>query len=363
LEPPPNLMHKQSEYMYWAKTCQSADYNLATSGVGAFPLNELPFDFARLEINGDNKYGYPPLKSAIAQKSGVDADCVVTAGGTSFANHLAMAAVLEPGDEVLIEQPAYGLLVDTALYFGARVNRFWRREEEDYAIDVAAVRRAMTPRTRLIVVTNLHNPSSVLTPEPVLRELAALAREAGARLLVDEVYLDAVYDDPPRTAFLLGPEVVVTSSLTKLYGLSGLRCGWILAEPDLARVMERLNDLFAAGGVYPGEVLSVVAFENLDRIRRRAQRVVEADRELLSAFLDEHRAELSAPPTQYGTTAFIRLLRGGVDAFAARLRSEFQTTVVPGRFFEMPEHFRVGMGVNTGMFREGLRRIGLALRA
>ena len=356
-------MHKQSEYMHWAKTCQAAECNLATSGVGAFPLGELPFDFGRLEINGDNKYGYPPLKDAIARKSGVDTDCVVTAGGTSFANHLAMAAVLEPGDDVLIEHPAYGLLVDTALYFGARVNRFPRREEQSYAIDPADVRRALTPRTRLIVVTNLHNPSSALTPAPVLSELAAMAREARARLLVDEVYLDAVYDSPPRSSFHLGPEVIVTSSLTKLYGLSGLRCGWILAEPDLARSMYRLNDLFAAGGVYPGEVLSVAAFENLETIRDRARRTVEADRATLDRFLDEQAGAVDAPRTRYGTTAFPRLLRDGVEAFAARLRAEFRTSIVPGRFFETPDRFRIGMGVNSAMFAEGLRRMGMALES
>jgi aspartate/methionine/tyrosine aminotransferase len=353
-------MHKHSAYMHWAKTAQAAECNLATSGVGPFPLRELPFDFSRLEINGDNKYGYPALKSAIARKSGVDPDCVVTAAGCSFANYLAMAALLEPGDEVLIEHPAYALLPDAARYIGAQVKRFARREEDGYTLRPSAIRAALTPRTRLIAVTNLHNPSSVLTPEPVLGEIAGLAREAGARLLVDEVYLDAVYDQSVRTAFHLGPGVVVTSSLTKLYGLGGLRCGWILADPALARAMEHLNDLFAAGGVYAGEVLSLAAFENLGQIRDRARPMVEADHALLDRFLDQH-PQVSAPRTRFGTTAFPRLLRGEVEPFADRLRSEFQTSVVPGRFFEMPHHFRIGMGVNPEMFAEGLQRIGRAL--
>ena len=353
-------MHKHSEYMHWAKTCQAATYNLATSGVGPFPLRELPFDFARLEINGDNKYGYPPLKQAIARRAGVDPECVVTAAGTSFANHLAMAALFEPGDEVLIEHPAYALLVDTARYLGADVKRFPRHEEDAYAIDPEAIRRALTPRTRLIVITNLHNPSSTLTPASVLREVVALASEAGVRVLVDEVYLDAVYDQTPPTAFHLGPEVVVTSSLTKIYGLSGLRCGWILAEPPLARAMDHLNNLFAAGGVYAGEVLSLAAFENLDVIRSRTRPIVEADRAELRRFLDEQRA-VSAPRTEWGTTAFLRLDRGAVEPFAARLRDEFQTSIVPGRFFDMPNHFRIGMGVNSAMFAKGLRQIERAL--
>jgi len=346
--------------MHWAKTASKARFNLATSGVGPFPLRELPYDFGKLEINGNNKYGYAPLKRAIAEKCGVDADSVVTTEGASMANFLAMAVVLEPGDEALIEHPAYGLLVDAARYLGADVKRFARREENGYAVDPAEVRRAVTPKTRLIVLTNLHNPSSALTPEAVVREVADIARGAGARLLVGEVYRDAVYQDTPPTAFRLAPEAMTSSSLTKIYGLSGLRCGWVLAEPDLARAMYRLNDLFGAAPVHPGELLSVAAFQHLDAIRERARRVVEADRAALAEFLDTS-AGVSAARTRWGTTAFLRLNHGGEDAFLDRLRAEFETSVVPGRFFGMPDHFRVGMGVDSEMFREGLRRIGLAL--
>ena len=102
------MRHKHSDYMHWAKTQSRARFNLATSGVAPFPLRELPIDLKELEINGDNSYGYAPLQQAIAAHHGVDPDCVVESAGTSMANHLAMAAILEPGDEVLIEHPAYG---------------------------------------------------------------------------------------------------------------------------------------------------------------------------------------------------------------------------------------------------------------
>lgn len=354
------MSHKHSDYMHWAKTESKARFNLATSGVGAFSLRDLPVTIDVLEINGINSYGYAPLKNAIAAKAAVDPGCVVTAEGTSMANYLAMATLLDPGDEVLIEHPAYGLLVDAALYIGATVKRFARTEESGYALNPTAIRKAMSPKTKLIVVTNLHNPSSVLTPEPVLREVADLARSVGARLLVDEVYLDAVYENTPRTAFHLGPEVIVTSSLTKVYGLSGIRCGWILAEPDLARAMHQLNNVFASTHVYPAELLSVIAFEHLGKIRERFRKIVEADRALLAAFLDRTTA-VSAVRTDFGTTSFFRLQDGDVEEFLARLRTDYETSVVPGRFFEMPRHFRVGMGVDTAMFGEGLRRMGEAL--
>jgi aspartate/methionine/tyrosine aminotransferase len=209
-------------------------------------------------------------------------------------------------------------------------------------------------------VTNLHNPSSVLTEESVLREIGEIARSVGARVLVDEVYLDAVYENTPRTSFHLGAEFVVTSSLTKVYGVSGLRCGWILAEAELARAMWRMNDVFAATPVHPGELLSVAVLERLDAVRERSRRVVEADRKLLAGFLDR-TAAVSAVRTNWGTTAFLRLARGHADEFLAKLRAERETSAVPGRFFGAPDCFRVGMGVSHEMFAEGLRRIEEAL--
>src|SRR5438876_533338 len=359
----PFMRHKHSDYMHWSKTQSRARYNLATSGVGAFSLQELPVDLTKLEINGENSYGYAPLQAAIAKHHGVDPECVVEAAGTSMANHLAMAAIIEPGDEVLIEHPAYGPILDVAHYLEANVKRFRRAEENGWAIDPAEVRRCITPNTRLIVITNLHNPTSVLTPESVLSEIDNIALSIGALVLVDEVYLDAVYENTPRTSFHLGPEFVVTSSLTKVYGVSGLRCGWILAQPDLAWKMRRLNDLYSATAVYPGELLSVVAFQQLNLLRETGRRIVEADRKLLRDFLAQQPA-LSTVQTDWGTTSFVRLAhsRGSkADVFLERLRSQFETSAVPGRFFEMPDHFRIGMGVNTEMFSEGLSRVGRAL--
>jgi hypothetical protein len=342
--------------MHWSKTDSRARFNLATSGVASFPFRELPIDLKDLEINGDNSYGYAPLQQAIAEHHVVDPGCVVESAGTSMANHLAMATIIEPGDEVLIEHPAYGPILDIAHYLGAKVKRFRRREENGWAIDPTEVRRSITPKTRLIVITNLHNPTSVLTPDSVLREIGDIASSIGALVLVDEVYLDAVYENTPRTSFHIGLEFVVTSSLTKVYGVSGLRCGWILAQPDLAWKMRRLNDLYSATPVHPGELLGVAAFEHLSLLRERARRIVDSDRKLLRDFLKQ-QSNICAVSTEWGTTSFPRLLNRNAVAFLKRLRSEFDTSAVPGRFFEMPDHFRIGMGVDSEMFAEGLNRM------
>ncbi len=114
----------RSAYMEWVKTNTDVPFNLANSGVKNYPLSGLPVDFGTLTLSGPGAYGYRPLVEAIAGKCGVDPVCVATAQGTSMANHLAMAAVLEPGDEVLIERPAYPLLAETAEYLGANVMLF-----------------------------------------------------------------------------------------------------------------------------------------------------------------------------------------------------------------------------------------------
>jgi aspartate/methionine/tyrosine aminotransferase len=342
--------------MNWAKTQSRARFNLATSGVGSFPLREIPLP--PLEINGPPGYGYAPLSAAIAKHSGVDPDWVVTAAGTSFANYLAMATILEPGDEVLLEHPTYELILSAAQYIGANVRRFYRREENGFAADPAEIEKVLTPKTKLIILTNLHNPTSVLTSNETLREVGDLARSVGARVLVDEVYLDAVYEETPRSSIHLGPEFVVTNSLTKVYGLSGIRCGWILAEPDLARRMWRLNDLFASNNAHPAELLGVAAFEHLPQIRQRAWAIVDADRLALKEFL-EPQDEFIAQRTEWGTTCLLRRRSGDVEGFLKRLRAEYETSAVPGHFFEMPEHFRIGLGVDSVMFREGLRRLAL----
>src|SRR6202047_2839925 len=156
-----------------------------------------------------------------------------------MANHLAMAALIEPGDEVLIEEPSYQAVVSTAEYLGAKVRRFPRKFESGFQLDPREVERSVSPRTRLIVITNLHKPTGVRAPDAAIRIVGEIARSLGAHVLVDEGYLEACFDSPWQTSFSLGQNFVATSSLTKAYGLSGLRCGWIYAAKTLAQRMGR----------------------------------------------------------------------------------------------------------------------------
>jgi aspartate/methionine/tyrosine aminotransferase len=349
-----------SLYMPWAKTRSHAKFNLATSGVMNYPLAELPVKLEDLELCGPSYYGYPPLQEAIAAHYGVTPDCISAATGTSMANHLAMAAAFAPGDEVVVEHPTYELLLATLGYLGADIKRFARTPESGFRLDPAEVERAVTPHTRLIVVTNLHNPTSTLTGNDALRKVGVIAKRVGARVLVDEVYLDAAFEKAPRSAYFLGSHFVVTNSLTKVYGLSGLRCGWVLAEPALIQRIWQLNDLFGVIPAHPAERLSCIAFANLDVILARTRRLLDANRAVLNRFIDS-RQDLEGGEVECGTVSFPRLKSGTVEKFCTISREKFETTVVPGSFFEMPEFFRIGIGGETGMLAAGLERLGLAL--
>jgi aspartate/methionine/tyrosine aminotransferase len=351
-----------SEYMEWAKTRSDARFNLASSGLEALPLAELGAGVEDVEIAGPSGYGYGPLIERLAGKAGVDPDRVVHATGTSMANLLALAASASPGDEILVEEPTYALLVDAARWLRLDVRRFPRRAEEGFRLDPREVERALSPRTRLVVLTNLHNPSNAFVPPEDLRTVGAAARAVGSRVLVDEVYLEirAVLGRPAPSAAHLGAEFIATGSLTKAYGLSGLRCGWAIASPDLAERMWRLNDLFGVVPAHPAERLSVFALDRLDRLAPRARRILETNARTANAFL-ARRSELECPPVDGGIIAFPRLVEGDVDALCGRLKERHETSVVPGRFFGAPRHFRLAFGAEPATVEAGLDRLGRAL--
>ena len=354
-------MKRQSEFMHWAKTRPRVKYDLALSGILNLPFPELDVKLNELELHGDNAYGYRPLVEALAAHCHVAPENVVTiSGGTSMANHLAMAVLLEHGDEVLIEQPTYEPLLAIAEYLGAKIKRFPRRFEDDFEIDIVELEKQITPRTRVTVLTNLHNPSSELVEEATLRKIGERARDVGARVLVDEVYLEAMFENSPPSAVLLSPEFVATSSLTKGYGLSGLRCGWILAEAEVAKKIRRLDDIFAASAPNVMERLSVVALNQLPKIAGRAKTMLETNRQTLNEFF-RARDDVNVMPTKFGTTSFPRLRNGDVDKLCALMIEKYETAVVPGRFFESPQNIRIGMCCEPESFNAGVERLGKAL--
>jgi aspartate/methionine/tyrosine aminotransferase len=355
-------MRFHAPYMEWAKSRPSPAYDLAGSNVLACSLDDLPGARDALALEGRNDTGYEPLVDAIARRYGATADRITTATGTSGANFLVCAALLDPGDDVLVERPGYDPLLGAARLLSARTTRFDRTFDSGYALDPDRVRAAMTPRTRLLIVTSPHNPTGALADEAALADVGRIAEAAGAVVLVDEVYLDAS-DVPRRSAAALGDSFISTSSLTKSYGLASLRCGWTVSSPALAERIRRARDVVDGTGSIVAERLAVLAFERLDDLLARSRRILELNGAVVREFLASRR-DLEWVDPAGGTVVFPRI-RGVADAsrFCDHLMSGRDTAIVPGRFFDAPAHFRIGFGGRPEPLRSGLAAIAAALDA
>jgi aspartate/methionine/tyrosine aminotransferase len=285
-------------------------------------------------------------------------------GGTSFANWLACAAVLNGaprGSEVIVERPTYEPLLRIPDALGYHIRRLDRRLDERYAIDLERFAGLVSARTRLAVVSNLHNPSGARIDIPTLRRMAAILRRVNACLVVDEVYLECLFVDRPESCVHAGPNVLTTNSLTKAYGLDGLRAGWVLGPPEMIRRAWLIQDLFANNGVAPGEQMTLAAFRRLRGIRRRVHATLDRNLEHLSRFFARER-RLEALLPEGGNVAFPRLPRGvDSEALAARLLARYSTLVGPGRFFESPRHIRISYGCRPDVLELGLANISRAL--
>lgn len=355
---------RESEYLEWARAHGTVRYSLALSGVPPCDVSLLSPSVDDFTMVADNEYGWPPLLERIARRYGVDPENVVLAHGTSMANHLACASLVEAGDHVLIEWPVYDPLVAVPRYLDCEVSFFERRADDGYALDVARVERALTPRTRLVILSNLHNPTGAAVNRAELESLARLAGSRDLYVLVDEVYLEWNYgvgDDPEtRSAINISPRFVTTRSLTKVFGLAALRAGWILAEARLATRMRRLNGLFASSMSHPAERLAARAFDHAKMLLNKQRKRVDRNRSIAAKFIAS-QPKLSWIPPDSGTVGFVRLEGGDVDGLVERLLAN-DSLVTPGRFFGVNDHFRIGFGMEADHLNEGLKRLASALK-
>jgi aspartate/methionine/tyrosine aminotransferase len=341
--------------MQWAKARPEAPIDLALSSVVACTLDHLPGAREALALGGRNDDGYAPLVGAIATRYGVAPECVATATGTSGANFLCCLALLEPGDEVVVETPAYDPLLAVTRSLGARVRRFERRLDERFTVDPGRVAAEITPATRLVILTQPHNPSGALIEDSVIEEIAAAAARHGAWVLADEVYLDAARGCGAPPAARLAENIISTNSLTKSYGLASLRCGWAIAAPAIVERIRRARDLVDGTGSIVAERLSVIAFGNLESLADRARAILQPNVRAAREWLEATEQLEGFIPV--ATVAFPRL-RGGGDASALCERLlRVGVAVVPGRFFEAPAHFRIGLGIPREALATGLKQI------
>ena len=347
--------------MTWAKRHAKARFDLTGSNLLPCTLDELTGAREALSLYGRNDDGWPPLVEAIAARYGVDRTRVATAPGASGANFLALAALVRPGDTVLVEWPGYDPHHGAARLLGAEVRTFARGWRKGFRLDPDAVRSRIDADVRVIMLTNPHNPSGVYASPEALASVGEIAREVGAKVLVDEVYLDALVGVDSSPAATRDDVFVSTNSLTKSYGLAGLRVGWLIADEETAERALRARDVVDGVGSIPSETLAVLAFGRLDALLERARGVLEPGARIFRGFV-ESRTELEWIEPAGGAVGFPRL-RGVDDAasFVDRAAREHDVGVTPGRLFGEPAHFRVAVAGERTVLEAGLEALGRAL--
>jgi len=353
--------HRRSDYLEWTKRRrESVRFSLARSGAPRLDLRELEPTLDFLLTNDVNEDGWPPLLDLIAARAGLTPAHAALANACTGANHLAFGLLLEPGDHVAMETPVYEPLVKLARYFGATVDFFERRESNGWRTDPDDVKRTLTKGARLVVLSNLHNPSGGFDDDETIRRIAADAQQLGAFVVVDEVYLEFLHADGVRTAARLAPNVLITNSMTKTFGLDLLRLGWVLAEPGLAERARRLNDLYSNNIAHPSERLAWLALARADGILSRVNAQLARHIAIVDDFVTS-QPKLSWVRPRAGTCGMVRGEGIDVDELTDRLARDYATGIVPGRFFDAPGYFRLAWGVDTDTLRAGLERLSTAL--
>jgi len=352
------------QYMRYAKRLEYAD-GIRMSASGMLPpkgdvLTFRPADFTLTSLCSN--YGDPRNIATLAEHYGTSGENIVLTAGSSEANFLVYAAALGQGDKVIIESPGYPQFKSLASLVGAQVLELPRRFENAFQPEPDEFKKLLSDDVRLVVLTNLHNPSMARMPVDIMQEIVTAAAGVGATVLVDEVYIDHLKPgDGDVSAFKLGDNVVVTSSLTKVYGLSGLRFGWAVGPAGLLSKMLDLMDIVDPELPTVAQNLAHYALENLPRLRPLARRLHEQNWPVVKEWLDGREdIEYFHPPG--GITVWLRIK--GVNEtgnLATIARQDYGVLVVPGEYFQSPGWLRVGYRIEPNAVRDGLARLGRAI--
>lgn len=346
--------------------------NLSESSVADRQLGDLGLDvdLDRLLLCYGDHLGDPPLREAIAaQGSGLAAGHVLVTPGAAAALFCVATALLDPGDHLVVVRTNYATNLETPRAIGADVDVVDLRYEDGWALDLDQVRSRVRPgRTKMISVTCPHNPTGGLWDEAVLHQLAELAESAGAVLLVDETYRDLTHDGPLPMAASVSAGAISVGSVSKAYGLPGLRIGWaVTTDPELRELLLAAKEQILICGATLDEHIAGEVLARRDQILPPILAEVRERLTVVQDWLDGQRIFEWIPPLG-GVVGLVRFRpEVAVDtaAFYQGLLAEHGTYVGPGHWFEVSDrYFRLGYGwPSAGELRDGLAGLTAAAEA
>ena len=343
-------------------------YNLSESSVADRKLSALGLTIPDLTLLYGEHRGRERLRSLIAaQGEGIGRDDVLITTGAAGALFIIATALLGPRDHLIVVRPNYATNLETPRAIGCATTHIDLNFETGFRIDLERVAASFTPTTKIVSVTCPHNPTGVMCSEAELRTLAELARSNGCCLLVDETYRDLALDGalPPAASF--GDHVIGVASLSKAYGVPGIRLGWIATtNTKLQETFLAAKEQISICGSVIDEWIGEQIMENRNAILEPVLAEMRRRRQLVGDWIAQEERLEWVPPSG-GVVCFPRMREtpaGGTEAFYRRLLDEHGTYVGPGHWFEMPDiYFRLGYGWPTGSELEaGLDGISRALR-
>lgn len=347
-------------------------FNLSESGVHPLTLGEL-LELTGLEGLGDVGLGYGQSNGSDALRATIaalhpgtaDDQVLVTAGGAE-ANFATCWHLLEPDGPVAVLLPNYMQIPGLVSSFGGRVLPVHLREDAGWQPDLDQLTDALEAGARFILVTNPNNPTGVALSPPTMDRVVELARRHGAWILSDEVYRGAEVGETETPSFWGRYErVIVTNSLSKAYGLPGLRVGWVLAPADVRSDLWARTDYTTITVASLSDALAHAALQpdNRDRILARTRRIIRENLAVLSEWLDGQDGLFHYQPPDAGAICYVRYEAPmGSTALAEKLRVEQDLLVVPGDQFGMDHYLRIGFGPPRAELEVALDRLEGAFR-
>ncbi len=353
------------DYLRWAKLHQKVRYEMTVSGVPSVRHDEWAADQATVSLDVEGPYGNPTLIKLLADRYGVGPERILPVPGASSGNFIALGAAAQRGGTVMLENPIYEPIERVASFLALTVLPLERTPVDGFDVSVSAVESGLGNGANVVVLTNLHNPSGRLLPQDAVTQLAELCARYDATLIIDEVYLDSTYLNcgaPLWTAAQLADNVITVNSLTKVYGFSGLRAGWLFLPEGLMERAQAVMDLLSVDNAAPAASLAVHALQQIERWEERFRGYYREGRPIFEAWLAEE--PMVTAHDNYGAIFECLRLPVGVHAgrFNDRLVAEYDTQVVPGTFFDMDDHIRLSTTLPAPDLKEALVRVSACLR-
>ena len=338
-------------------------YDLSESGVEALTLAEItrdPKELLKTRLGYAEGVGREATRTLVAGlHAGHDADDVMITTGTSEANFLALASLVNAGDEVVVVMPNYMQVHGVATALGARVREVWLREERAWTIDLDALSAAVNARTKVICVCQPNNPTGQILSQAEVQAVVRIADREGAWILADEVYRGAERSAEESPSFSgRGERIVVTGGLSKVYGLPGLRVGWLVAPHERIAAALEIKDYTTIAPATLSEALAEVALERRKQLLERARFLINERWPLLEDWAAGHSRVLHWTPPAAGAICFFSY-QYPIDSMALvdRLIREYSTMIVPGIHFRAERHLRIGFGMTSRVLHSGLAAI------